>query len=93
MVVRPALVVSDRGLGLKGSLAWVAMITNAAREQWPGDILIADSLTLGLIVASKVRTAKVTAIEAGNATKLGVLDPGTLHVVRTILAANLGCSF
>jgi len=92
MVARPALVVSLRPLGRKGSLAWVAMITNAVREQWPGDIMIPNSLELGLIVESKVRTSKITAIEVKSATKLGKLDAVTLPAVRDELAANLGFS-
>jgi len=92
MVARPALVVSLRPLGREGSLVWVAMITNAARQQWPGDIVISNSLQLGLIVESKVRTSKITAIEVNSASKLGSIDAFTLLAVRDELAANLGFS-
>ena len=44
MVMRPALVVSARSIGANGALAWVAMITNAVRETWPGDVEIDKSV-------------------------------------------------
>ena len=89
MVTRPALVVSVRGVGANASLAWVLMITNAAREAWPGDILIEDSLDLGLIISSTIRCAKMSAIEIGSATRLGRLSDKTLAAVRAELAATL----
>jgi mRNA interferase MazF len=90
MVARPALVVSARGVGANASLAWVLMITNAVREAWPGDILIDDSLALGLIIPSKVRVAKISSVEIGTATRLGRVSARTLAEVRAELAATLG---
>ena len=90
MVSRPALVISVRSIGSDGALNWVAMITNAERKAWPGDIIIDDSVELGLIVLSKVRTAKVSTIEVKSATKLGVVGRDVLGAVRVQLAANLG---
>ena len=90
MVTRPALVVSVRGVGANASLAWVLMITNAAREAWPGDILIDDSLALGLIIPSKVRCAKISAIEISSATRFGRLSDQAFAAVRAELAATLG---
>ena len=90
MVMRPALVVSARSIGANGSLAWVAMITNAAREPWPGDVIIDGSVEYGLIVLSKVRTAKISTIEIKSASRLGQVDASTLAEIRRELAANLG---
>ena len=90
MVMRPALVVSARSIGANGALAWVAMITNAAREPWPGDVIIDGSVELGLIVPSKVRTSKISAIEIRSASPLGKVDGETLARVRRELATNLG---
>ena len=90
MVSRPALVISVRSIGSDGALIWVAMITNAEREVWPGDIIIQDSVNLGLIVRSKVRTAKVSTIEGKSAKRLGLVGYDVLAAVRVQLAANLG---
>ena len=90
MVMRPALVVSARSIGTDGALAWVAMITNAAREPWPGDVEIDKSVDLGLIVPSKVRTSKISTIEIKSASLLGKVDGETLARVRREIAANLG---
>ena len=90
MVMRPALVVSARSIGANGALAWVAMITNAARETWPGDVEIDKSVDLGLIVPSKARTSKISTIEIKSASLLGKVDGETLATVRREIAANLG---
>lgn len=89
MAVRPALVISHRPIGPNDLLIWVAMITNAARDPWPGDIIIENSLDLGLIVLSKVRTAKISTIELRSATRLGRLDPVTCAAAIDQIQANL----
>ncbi|WP_263282661.1 type II toxin-antitoxin system PemK/MazF family toxin [Sphingomonas nostoxanthinifaciens] len=89
MVPRPALVVSKRPLGLEGLLIWTMMITNADRAAWPGDVPIDDWQGLGLLIPSKVRTAKIAAVEAGAATLLGRLDALTWRTVRDHVHAAL----
>lgn len=88
--VRPALVVSDRMVGPDGSLLWAVMITNALRPDWPGDIVIADHLAVGLPHASKIRTAKIATLEADGAEKIGRISDALLNEVRTLAKANLG---
>ncbi|MFD1610796.1 type II toxin-antitoxin system PemK/MazF family toxin [Sphingomonas tabacisoli] len=90
LVPRPALVVSRTALGPNGILTWTLMITNAERELWPGDIAIPDSEKLGLLIPSKVRTAKIAPIETHRASLIGRLDDTTLAKVRETLLASLG---
>ena len=71
-----------------GNLLWVAMITNAAHEGWRGDVVIEDAGERGLIIPSKVRTAKAATVVAIMAAKIGVLDRSSqAEVRRSILDA------
>jgi mRNA-degrading endonuclease toxin of MazEF toxin-antitoxin module len=90
LVPRPALVVSPRPLGPAGLLTWMLMITNAERPEWPGDVPIANSRELGLIVPSKVRTAKIAAVETAAATLIGRLDAATLRQALDLVRSSLG---
>lgn len=90
MVPRPALVVSRDPLGPGGLLLWTIMITNAERPSWPGDIAIPGSLELGLIVPSKLRTAKIAAVQAVSASRIGRLPPSLLEEVGLCLGRTLG---
>ncbi len=88
---RPALVVSDGGVGPDGALLWVAMITSAANKHWPDDIAIeSDHAQFGLPVPSLIRTAKIATIDASAAEALGVLDAARLEAVREAIAGHLG---
>ena len=87
---RPALVVTRQPIGPDGLLFWAAMITNAERERWPGDILIARHEAAGLPVPSMVRTAKVATLEAAAASVIGRIDDRQLDEVRKQLAGHLG---
>ena len=69
---------------------WAAMITNAARPAWPDDIFINDWAAQGLIIPSKVRTAKVFTLEISGAVLLGHASPTLLQAVRKIIGQNLG---
>ena len=89
VVSRPALVIGVSPLGPDGLLTWTLMITNAARDPWPGDVLIPDPTTIGLIIPSKVRTAKIAAVETAAAKRIGVLDPLTLEKVAVLLRTYL----
>jgi mRNA interferase MazF len=87
---RPALVVTHEPIGPDGLLIWVAMITNAQRKRWPGDILVEDHRTAGLPIPSIVRTAKLATLEAVSAEPLGRLPAAEIVAVRRELAAHLG---
>jgi mRNA-degrading endonuclease toxin of MazEF toxin-antitoxin module len=66
------------------------MVTNAAREAWPGDIDIPGAEKLGLLIPSKVRTAKIHTAEAGTAAVIGRLPEETWSQVRDRVRAHLG---
>lgn len=87
---RPALVVSDGSIGPDGLLIWVAMITNAKRPAWPGDVAIADHAAAGLPIPSMVRTCKLATLEASDAEPIGRLAGSAIKSVRDELRALLG---
>ena len=89
VVSRPALVIGARPVGPGGLLTWTLMITNARREPWPGDVDVPDAEKIGLLIPSKVRTAKIAAVETATAQRLGRLDPATLTAVTALVRANL----
>lgn len=57
------------------------MITNAEREDWPGDIVIASAIELGLLIPSKIRTSKIAAVETAAASLIARLDTETFALV------------
>ncbi len=57
------------------------MITNQAHAFWPGDVAIGNWEELGLLIPSKVRTAKISTAEVKSATLLGRLDKETWALV------------
>lgn len=88
MVPRPALALTSP-IGPDGLLIWTLMITNAARPDWPGDVAIENAEALGLLIPSKVRTAKISAAEIHTATRLGRLDSSTIARVLKLVRAHL----
>ena len=66
------------------------MITNAARPGWPDDIFIDDWAQLGLIVPSKIRTAKITTNEVATAVLLGKASTALQHAVEREVFRHLG---
>jgi mRNA interferase MazF len=79
---RPALVVSRGGIGDRGALLWVVMITSAANRGWAGDVSLIDGYgDAGLPVASIIRTTKIATIEARHADRIGRLSPSTWTLV------------
>jgi len=88
---RPALVISDGAVGPEQVLLWVAMITSAANRPWPHDCPIAGYAEAGLPIASVIRPAKITTIEARDAGAIGAVDSATrekvLAAIRSILGA------
>jgi mRNA interferase MazF len=87
---RPAVVLTRKPIGPDGLLIWAAMITNAARDRWPGDILIEDHEAAGLPVKSIVRTAKIATLETASATRIGRLGDAQMAEVGGLVAAYLG---
>lgn len=87
---RPALVISDGGVGADRSLVWVLMITSAENRAWPGDVAIGDRASAGLPAPSVVRTAKIATVDTARAARLGSLGPVEFATVRTAVARNLG---
>jgi mRNA-degrading endonuclease toxin of MazEF toxin-antitoxin module len=87
---RPALVLTREPVGPDGSLIWVAMITNARRKPWLGDVLIDDHKAVGLPVPSVVRTAKVATLEAASANRIGRLEDAQIEAIRKRVLGYLG---
>lgn len=88
MVPRPALALTSP-IGPDGLLIWTLMITNAARPNWPGDVMIENAEALGLLIPSKIRTAKISAAETQTATRLGRLDGPTIKRVLELVCGHL----
>jgi mRNA interferase MazF len=88
---RPALVVSQGGIGERDAFLWVVMITSAANRGWPGDVSLEDDFDeVGLPVPSVVRTSKIATIEARHAGRIGRLGPKRWAEVATALRSHLG---
>jgi mRNA interferase MazF len=88
---RPALVVSDGGLGDRDSLLWVLMITSAENRAWPGDVSLAQGYEeVGLPAPSLIRTTKIATIERDRAEPLGRLNAERMTIVEQFLGRNLG---
>jgi mRNA interferase MazF len=85
---RPALVLSNGGVGPGGSLLWVAMITSAANRSWDDDVPVPPE-TDGLDIPSAIRTAKISTVDADRATRLGRVDERTLARVMTTVRRRL----
>ena len=90
MTVRPAFVLTAEPIGPDASLIWTAMITNAARPDWPDDVFIDNWQALGLIIPSKVRTAKVATSEVTGAVLLGRASPDLVLAVASLVTKHLG---
>lgn len=86
---RPALVLTQAPIGPEGLLIWVAMITNARRKPWPGDVPVEDHEAVGLPVPSVIRTAKIATLEAASATRLGRLSEAQILAVEKLVVSYL----
>jgi mRNA interferase MazF len=90
---RPALVVAAGSLQDQHGLLWVMMITSSGNRGWLGDVDVdvdvSDLSISSLPVASVVRTAKITTIEAREAKAIGVLPRRDRSVVSRHLLANV----
>jgi mRNA interferase MazF len=90
MVQRPAVVLTPKPIGPGGSLLWTAMITNARRQDWPGDLAIPNPEELGLIIPSKIRSTKVAVVEARAAVRIGRLPDEVWAELRALIQSHLG---
>ena len=87
---RPALVVSVQPIGPGGLVLWAVMITSADNKRWPGDVVIADHIALGLPIPSVVRTEKLSTLECAGADLICRCDDGLLVDVQSRIACSLG---
>jgi hypothetical protein len=90
VVPRPALVISRTPIGLNGLVTWTLMITNALREPWPGDIDIPNAEQIGLLIPSKIRSAKIAPVETAKASLIGCLDAETLARAQRFVRETIG---
>lgn len=89
---RPALVVSSPEMQEALGLLWVVMITSAKNTSWAGDVEVTHLDEAGLPAPSVVRCAKVAAIEATAATRIGSLGLAQLKLVSHMMQRALGSS-
>lgn len=82
---RPALVVAAPDAPGASRLLWVLMMTSAANRGWPGDVVVSELAEAGLPAASVVRVAKIAAIDASDAERIGSLSMADrLRVTATL---------
>lgn len=87
---RPALVVSDGGIGDGEALLWVVMITSAENRPWPGDVPLGPRYReAGLPAPSTIRPCKIATIEARHAQAIGRIDAERLAAVTATLRGHL----
>lgn len=87
---RPALVVSEGGVGPHGAQLWVVMITSADNPSWPTDVAIPDHLSAGLPAPSVVRPAKIATVDVRDAGDLGRAPAGVLRKALEAVRQTLG---
>lgn len=87
---RPALVISDGGVGDVRALLWVLMITSADNRSWPADVPFGQAYgDAGLPAPSVVRTAKIATIDASAAEAIGAVDADLLRQVKEAVTGLL----
>ena len=87
---RPALVISNKRLETFGVL-WVAMITSADNESWPGDVPVADLDRAGLPAPSVIRPVKIACIDPARVLRrAGKLDKAAARTVSQRVRRFLG---
>ena len=86
---RPALVVAVLDAPGAPRLLWVLMVTSAANRGWPGDVVVSDLGGAGLPAASVVRVAKIAAIDASDAERIGSLPMADRLQVTATLRGQL----
>ncbi len=87
---RPALVVSEGGLGENQQLLWVVMITSAENRHWPDDVdLTGNYGEVGLPAPSLIRPSKIATIELADAEWLGQISLEQMQQVSATLRRQL----
>ena len=77
---RPALVISADALLRDHGLLWMAMITSTRIHRWSSDVEIADLSAAGLPIPSRIRVAKIAAVEPSRLLRpLGKLAAADAH--------------
>lgn len=87
---RPALVVSQGGVGEEQALLWVVMITSAENRPWADDIPIPDLSLTGLPVPSVIRPVKIATVEKRHVERLGSVTPEECRKVVASVRRLLG---
>ncbi|CAD7031801.1 type II toxin-antitoxin system PemK/MazF family toxin [Pseudorhizobium endolithicum] len=87
---RPALVVSDGGLGEGGNLLWVVMITSAENRPWAADVAVPNRAEVGLPAPSVVRPVKIATVEGRHVERIGSLPETVLREVMKRVEAIVG---
>jgi mRNA interferase MazF len=87
---RPALVVSSTELQEVLGLLWVLMITSAKNRPWAGDVKVAHLDEAGLPAPSVIRCARIAAIDASAATRIGSLGQAQFKLVSNMMQRALG---
>ncbi len=83
---RPALVVSNGGVGDQRGFLWVLMITSAENRSWPADVPFGPAYSdAGLPAPSVVRTAKIATIDTSAAEVVGAVDAAMMLKVRNAM--------
>jgi mRNA interferase MazF len=87
---RPALVVSNGGIGEHAQLLWVVMITSAENRRWPDDHEIGPNYReVGLPAPSIIRSTKIATIESRDASPIGRIPQNLLRLVLGTIIRNL----
>jgi mRNA interferase MazF len=87
---RPVVVLSRRAFNAEHGASVLAMITTAARSQWPTDVLLTDLSAAGLRHGSVVRLKLFTLENALIARRIGNLAIADRHKVEQALSSCLG---
>ena len=87
---RPALVLSKRAFNSAHGASVLAMITTAARLQWPSDVAISDRAGAGLSSPSVVRMKLFTLENSIIARRIGRLSRADSRAVRATMTRYLG---
>jgi mRNA interferase MazF len=88
---RPAVVISAPALERDCGMVWLVMVTSAENRAWQGDVLVSDPAAVGLPAPSRIRPAKVAAVDADRIVrKIGVLPSKEARAVQAQIKKFLG---
>lgn len=86
---RPALVIARPDVFGDFALVWLLMITSARHAPWPFDVLVSNLEGTGLSHASRVRPAKIAALDARLVEPIGRLGRADRDQVRASIRCLL----